>query len=528
MSFRIKNNDNAARPRQASFLFRTGLGTRLFLWLLAYSVLLVGSFIVFQYHREKKFKADEFNAQLQLINRHILDDLADGHDIRQISRSQLHPFDELRISVIDTSGRVVYDNTLDTIPHISHLEREEIACALRHGSGYTVRRHSESTGKTYFYSATLGSDGYVVRSAVPYSVPLTELLRADFGFLWIMGSVALLMCALGYFFTRRLGQNIMRLNRFAERAERGERIYDTEPFSNDELGSISHHIVRLYASLQQAIADRDREHRAALHEQQEKERIKKQLTNNINHELKTPVAAIQVCVETLLTHRNITDERRDDFLRRCLANTDRLSRLLADVALITRMDDAPSSIVCTPIDLAGIIAEVADECAPVASARGMEIHNCAVGPFPMSGNASLMSSVFRNLIDNAVAYSGGSRVTIDARSATAAAVPHSSALVSPASSDKLRYNSSSEHSSIVRNIVVTVSDDGSGVPPEHLPHLFERFYRIDKGRSRTAGGTGLGLSIVKNAVLLHRGNISVANRPDGGLTFTIILPCEGY
>lgn len=229
-------------------------------------------------------------------------------------------------------------------------------------------------------------------------------------------------------------------------------------------------------------------------------------------------------METLLTHRNITDERRDDFLRRCLANTDRLSRLLTDVALVTRMDDAPASLVRTPIDLADIIAEVADECAPVASARGMEICNSTVSPLPMSGNASLMSSVFRNLIDNAVAYSGGSRVTIDARSATA--LPHSSALVSPASSDKLRYKSSSGHSSISRNIVVTVSDNGCGVPSEHLPHLFERFYRIDKGRSRTAGGTGLGLSIVKNAVLLHQGTIAVDNRPGGGLTFTIILPCD--
>lgn len=96
---------------------------------------------------------------------------------------------------------------------------------------------------------------------------------------------------LGYFATRRIGLHILRLNRFAERAERGERIYDTAPFPQDELGSISNHIVRLYANLQQANIERAREHRAALYEQQEKERIKKQLTNNINHELKTPVAA---------------------------------------------------------------------------------------------------------------------------------------------------------------------------------------------------------------------------------------------
>lgn len=469
---------------------------RLFLWLLGYSVLLVGCFVCFQYHREKIFKADELDAQLQLINRHILEDLAGGSDVMKISRSQLHPFEELRISIIDTTGHVVYDNTLDTIPHASHLTREEIVRALKYGSGYTVRRHSEITGKTYFYSATLGSGGYVVRSAVPYTVSLTELLRADFGFLWIMGGVTLLMCTLGWFATHRLGQHILRLNRFAESAERGERIYDTEPFPKDELGSISSHIVRLYASLQQAIADRDREHRAALHEQQEKERIKKQLTNNINHELKTPVASIQVCVETLLAHKNLSEDKREDFLRRCLANTERLRRLLADVSLVTRMDDAPSSIVREPLDLAAVIAEVVDDCQPVAAGRGMEIVNSVAGPLPMTGNASLLSSVFRNLVDNAIAYSGGSRIDIT--------------MLSPACSGDGK-------------IVLSVSDNGTGVPSEHLPHLFERFYRIDKGRSRIAGGTGLGLSIVKNVVLLHGGSITVDNRPQGGLEFTIQL-----
>lgn len=110
--------------------------------------------------------------------------------------------------------------------------------------------------------------------------------------------------------------------------ERGTIISDTEPFPNDELGVISHQIVRLYVRLQQAIIDRDREHKAALYEQQEKERIKKRLTNNINHELKTPVASIRVCLETLMAHRQLDEEKRDLFLQRCLSNTERLQRFL--------------------------------------------------------------------------------------------------------------------------------------------------------------------------------------------------------
>jgi len=467
---------------------------RLFLWLLAYSLLLVGCFIGFQYRREKEFKAGELNAQLQLINAHILDDLADGSDAARVSLSQNHPFGDLRVSVIDSLGRVVYDNSLDTIPGANHLSREEIAQALKHGSGYTVRRHSESTGNTYFYSATLGAGGLVVRTAVPYSVSLSELLKADKGFLWVMGGVALVMCVLGFFATRRIGQHILRLNRFAERAERGERIYDTAPFPKDELGSISNHIVRLYAGLQQATADRDREHQAALDEQRDKERLKKQLTNNINHELKTPVASIRVCVETLLTHENLPEEKRADFLRRCLAGTERLNRLLEDVALITRMDDAPASIAMAQVDLSEIIGSVTDECGPMASDRGIAIGNGITEPLPMWGNRSLLASVFRNLVGNAIAYSGGDEIRID-----------------PVSADNA-------------GIVLTVADNGCGVAGEHLPRLFERFYRIDKGRSRLAGGTGLGLSIVKNAVLLHGGSITVANRAGGGLLFTIMLP----
>lgn len=131
-------------------------------------------------------------------------------------------------------------------------------------------------------------DGIIVRSAVPYSVSLREVLAADWEFLWFMLGVTLLMSIAAYFTTRRLGHNITRLNEFAERAERGERIDERETFPHDELGDISNHIIRLYARLQRTTADRDREHALALHEEQEKIRIKKQLTNNINHELKTP------------------------------------------------------------------------------------------------------------------------------------------------------------------------------------------------------------------------------------------------
>lgn len=463
---------------------------RLFSWLLTYSWLTVLCFAAFQYHRERRFKAEELNIRLQSLNESLLEAIGESDTVLHFGR--LPAIEGLRISVIDLGGRVIYDNSLDSLPRNNHLTRKEIVQAVENGSGYTLRRHSESTGETYFYSARKAGNR-IVRTAVPYSVSLRVLLRADYGFLWFMIGMTSLMSLLGYFATRRVGLHISRLNRFAEKAERGERIFDTEPFPHDELGDISNHIVRLYAQLQQAVADRDREHRQALHAEQEKIRIKKQLTNNINHELKTPVAAIQACLETLMTHKELPPQKRDEFIARCLADSERLKNLLADVSLITRMDDGGTAIAKTPVDVRDIVAEACDDLAWAAEEKGVEIVNAVSEPLPVMGNAALLSSVFHNLIDNALAYSGCRRIEIRVL----------------ASDD--------------RTVSLSVADDGCGVAEEHLPHLFERFYRVDKGRSRRAGGTGLGLSIVKNAVLWHGGDISVENRREGGLAFYLTL-----
>lgn len=466
---------------------------RLFLWLLGYSILLVGCFVVFQYQREKEFQAESLNTRLQLINTYILTELDENQDVSKINLAYFHPFEDIRVSVISDEGTVVYDNSIDSLPNTNHLNRKEIREALSRGSGYTVRRHSESTGDYYFYSATRGNGGYIVRTAVPYSTSLSTLLQADFHFLWIMGFISIVMCILGYFATRRVGLHIMRLNKFAENVENGTKISDTEPLPNDELGAISNHIVRLYAKLQQAYSDRDAEHRAALHEQFEKERIKKQLTNNINHELKTPVASIRICIETLLAQKNLSEEKRELFLQRCLSNTDRLQRLLTDVSLITRMDDGCASITKEQVSLTDIIDNVVSERQFIANAKGIIIEDNIARQVTMNGNASLLEAIFNNLIDNAVAYSGGSSITIG---------------LTHEDEDK---------------IILSFSDNGSGVPEEHLTKIFERFYRVDKGRSRAAGGTGLGLSIVKNAVLIHGGSIVAQNQSTGGLFFKITL-----
>ena len=209
--------------------------------------------------------------------------------------------------------------------------------------------------------------------------------------------------------------------------------------------------------------------------------------------MKTPVAAILVCLETIIEHPELDPEKKQEFIQRAYSSADRLRSLLNDVSLITRMEDGNIAIDKKEVSLAGIIAESIDESKMDHPDSEMEIiTNLPDGELTIKGNEQILISVFRNLLDNAIEYSAGTQIDITVTETNDA-------------------------------YAITLADNGKGVAEEHLPHLFERFYRIDKGRSRLLGGTGLGLSIVKNAVLLHGGNITLKNKPQGGLQFDFTL-----
>lgn len=457
---------------------RFSFHSRVLLLVLTMSWLLVGTFMVFQYRREKAFKEQLLDCELQMHNRRILDDIARGMPVDSIIDHIGSPLDNLRISLIDNDGNVIFDNNDSTpFPSGDHNSRPEVIEARKSGIGHSVSRYSVSDNCSYFYSAMRGDDGIVIRSAAPYTHSLQEVLKADSSILWIMIAFAIVLSLASYVASHKISLSIRRLNLFAEKAEKGERIYNDEAFPHDELGSIASHIVRLYIQ-------RDEQHREALRQEKDKIRLKKQLTNNINHELKTPVASILVCLELLRDHPEmLSEEKKRELNDRIFANAQRLNSLLKDVAAITRMDEGEEMIEKAPVDLAELVNDV------VAEERLRTSMNITVNmpQLKISGNRQLLESIFRNLIDNAISYSGGSEIVIKADSEG--------------------------------NFIV--SDNGCGVPDEHLPHIFERFYRIDKGRSRAAGGTGLGLSIVRNAVGIHGSDISVTN--NGGLQFRFRL-----
>ena len=465
---------------------------RLFLMLLAFSWTIILCFVSFQYMREKQYRSEFIDAQLQLYNVHLISAIEEGRPYEDYISAKEKPFDDLRITVISLSGDVLYDNMISIDSLDNHSMRPEVASAMKKGSGYLIGRQSASDGREYFYSATKG-DGVIVRTAIPYSASLQELLRADWTFLSIMIAMSFIMGVLAYYATKRLGNNIERLNRFAAKAEKGEEFDEDESFPNDELGSISNHIVKLYAQLQQTIKDRDIAHEARLREEREKIRIKQQLTNNINHELKTPVASIQVCLETLLSGINLTEEKRQELIERCYTNNERLRRLLEDVSLITRMESGSQLIGKELVNINSIIDDIYDELNIMPEEERMYLHSEFNEQVMINGNLSLIGSIFRNLTENAIAYSGGKNIFIT-----------------------LIENNDEQ-------CVIRFEDDGRGVEESQLPRLFERFYRVDKGRSRRMGGTGLGLAIVKHAVQFHGGNVSVSNRQEGGLRFEFSL-----
>lgn len=469
---------------------RFSIGKKIYLSVLSLFLVFAIAFIVFQQYRERQYKVETLTLRLQDCNDQLHDALMFNHDsdmgdfLRQYLRKGT--FRNLRVTVISTSGKVLYDSSTDFRTMTNHARRPEVEEALKTGFGSSVDRNSNTLGGDYFYCATYyRGEGYVVRSALPYDIDLAKSLRADFHYIWFSIIVVILLTIVLYRFTNRIGSNITKLNEFATRASSHGFSFDKDwnevlgGFSDDELGDTAERIVKLYLRLKKT--------------QQEQNVLKRQLTQNVAHELKTPVASIQGYLETILEHPDIDPKTRDNFLERCHAQSERLAALLNDMSTLNRLDDGAEMMTFDEIDVAEIIRTVELESKFALEQKGMTMKCDVPNEMIIHGNGSLIYSIFRNLTDNAIAYAGANtHVSLKASRGQGC-------------------------------WCFTFSDDGVGVADEHLPRLFERFYRVDKGRSRKMGGTGLGLAIVKNAVRVHGGAISVKNNPNGGLCFEFSL-----
>lgn len=404
---------------------------------------LVSVFIYSQYTSEREHKAMELDAQLQLLNHFLLEDMAAGKEMNEVLQGAKLPAGEVRVTLISIDGKVLFDNMVDARNMENHVCRKEIVEALNSGSGKTINRLSETNHIQYFYSATREGD-YIIRSALPYTVSLRKLLQANSSIWWLVIILTIVITIVIFILLKTVEQRNLHYTR-------------------------------------------------ALQQEEEKTRIKRQLTNNINHELKTPVSSIQVCLETLINNPNLSREQQTKMIDRCYQSCQRLRNLLRDVSLITRLEEGKELIGKEPVCINDIIEDLKAELAVFPKDKRLDIISDFEENVFIVGNASLLISIFRNLTENAIAYSEGTAITIS-----------------------LLENNENE-------CTISFEDDGIGVAEKHLSHLFERFYRVDKGRSRQTGGTGLGLAIVKHSVLFHHGSIIVSNKEGGGLKFVFTL-----
>jgi two-component system phosphate regulon sensor histidine kinase PhoR len=230
------------------------------------------------------------------------------------------------------------------------------------------------------------------------------------------------------------------------------------------------------------------------HYEEKNSMLKKQMTSNIAHELRTPVTSIRGYLETLIACPDLPQEKKQAFLERAYNQTLRLSELISDMALISKMEEKSSNFAKSEVDMYDVANEVFFEFEDRIKAKGVTFENNIFPGTTLMGNRTLLYTILRNMVENSLKYAGEG-ITLHLHS------------FSPDG----------------RHLNLTYYDTGIGVPEEHLERIFERFYRISDGRTRDDGGSGLGLSIVRNAVAFHGGTIKASNRPGAGLQFTFTL-----
>lgn len=493
---------------------------------------------------------------------------------------------DLRISIINDKGKVLFDNDIDTVSTLeNHLSRPEIKQTIENGKGSDIRT-SASNAIPYLYYAKEMKNGFV-RVALPYNLQLKQFLKPDNIFLYFLGISFLLFLLLLHRVTVKFGTSVRQLRDFALQGE--QQNFKNIRFPDDELGEIGtkltenyrqlsankknlgiekqkllQHIqiseegvcflspkneVELYnglflqyvnqlienpsVNIEKSLEDpifapvkgflkrkkgnyfeteirkqgkifslqvnifKDKSSEIILNDitrQEKTKQLKKELTGNIAHELRTPVTSISAYLETLI-EQDLPEDKKQHFLSQAYKQTQNLSAMIKDMGLIAKMEEATNTFKLETVNLVALLNQVKEEMGTVLNEKEMQMSWLLPDHLSVNGNAVLLYSLFKNLTENAIRYAGN----------------HTEIKVLLFNEDENFY-------------YFSFYDTGAGIEDEaHLNRLFERFYRVQEGRTRDTGGTGLGLSIVKNAVLFHQGNISVKNRKDGGLEFIFKL-----
>ena len=227
------------------------------------------------------------------------------------------------------------------------------------------------------------------------------------------------------------------------------------------------------------------------------EAYRREFTAHVSHELKTPLTAIVGAVEMLdSADESLSAAERKELREIIQAQAGRLGHLVHDVLALAHLEANSSSAreKFTKVNLNDLIRDVLRQEEPLAKRAGTALTFFEKSKLEIEGDAHLITQALENVIENAFRYSGADQIEISLKR-------------------------------VAQEAIVEIKDYGIGIPPEHLPHLFERFYRVDKARSRSLGGTGLGLAIVKHIVQLHGGRVSVSSQQGLQTTFSLSFPC---
>lgn len=493
---------------------------------------------------------------------------------------------KMRLSIVDKQGRVMYDNFVKNFNTMeNHADRPEIVDATIHGSGYYIRTSATDKHEYLYYAKEFGAN--FVRVALPYDMQIRRVLKADNAFVYFIFGFFILVLVIINFIANRFGKSISQLRDFAlssgtdvskhyefpddELGEVGRKItenfqhlQDVKKDTEAEREKLLQHVhnsaegicfftrdrkVQFYNGLfiqylnnitdspdsepeklfSDAAFDKmnlafntidtdyyetnvqrhgktfsirmvlfdDKSFEVIINDisRQEKTRqLKQEMTGNIAHELRTPVTSIRAYLETVLG-QNLDEEKRNYFVRQAYERTVVLSELIQDMSLITKIEEAPQSFRMEQVDIPLLLSNLKNDVQLTLDARRIDMLWSIPAGLKINGNSNLLYSIFSNLTDNAIKYAGeGISIKINF-----------------INEDKNFY-------------YFSFYDTGKGIGDEqHLPRLFERFYRISEGRTRETGGSGLGLSIVKNAVMFHKGVITAKNRKGGGLEFLFQL-----
>jgi two-component system phosphate regulon sensor histidine kinase PhoR len=392
-----------------------------------------------------------------------------------------------RVTIIKVGGEVVEESDRDERELDNHWERPEVQQALTTPFGLS-ERYSDTLKKPLIYlaRAVRDADGKLL-GAVRVSVPAEQAKSDVAALLWTLTAVALVGVLAALFFgwtlTQRVAEPVREMVEVAEALRAGKYEVKVRNLAPDELGRLGDTLNRLGSELTGKIEELHR-----------LENVRRDFVANVSHEIKTPLTSIKGYVETLLSGAIDDPERRVRFLEKIDRNALRLANLVQDILSLAKIEATEGAFKPAPIDLVQVVGSVVARHEDQVAQKSLKLRvQAPPTPLVVMGDREAMTQVCDNLVSNAVKYTPeGGRITVT--------------LFGRAPWGKLE-----------------VEDTGIGIPEEHLPRIFERFYRVDKARSRDLGGTGLGLSIVKHLVHAMSGEVGVESRVGLGSKFTIKL-----